>query len=109
MDVKAYFQKVRDTQAAIASDFPIVVSLDTSDGGRSGRRIEVTRSAAARLLVDGKARMATQEETEEYHASMAKAREDAELHSEEKLQALLERSENAVAIRSKIRQPKRPA
>lgn len=66
MDVRLYFQKVRLVEAELKEPFVIVVSLDTPDGGKAGQLTEVTRFAAARLIVDGKARAASVEEAEDY-------------------------------------------
>lgn len=66
MDVRLYFQKVRLAEAELKEPFVIVVSLDTPDGGKAGALTEVTRSAAARLIVDGKARAASVEEAEDF-------------------------------------------
>jgi len=65
MDVRLYFQKVRFAEAELKEPFVIVASLDTPDGGKAGALTEVTRFAAARLIVDGKARAASVEEAED--------------------------------------------
>ena len=43
MDLRAYYQKIRDTEAEITEAFPMVVSLATADGGKEGVLTEVTR------------------------------------------------------------------
>ena len=53
MDLRAFYQKIRDAAAAIDEPFPIVVSLATADGGKPGRPIEVTRQVAAKMMVEG--------------------------------------------------------
>jgi hypothetical protein len=78
MDVRVYFQKVRQTEASIGEPQPVVVSLDTPDGGREGVKTEVTRALAARMIVDGNARIATAEEAAEYRQKTAEAKQAAE-------------------------------
>ncbi|HSW49933.1 MAG TPA: hypothetical protein VLH09_07140, partial [Bryobacteraceae bacterium] len=46
----------------------------TPDGGRAGVRTEVARALAARLVVEGGARLATVEETDAYREEAAEAR-----------------------------------
>ena len=36
MDLQLYYQKIRETETKIADEFALVVSLETSDGGKSG-------------------------------------------------------------------------
>jgi hypothetical protein len=67
MDLRVYYRKIREAEQAIAADFTIVVSLETSDGGRGGITTEVPRSIAARMFVEGKARPATEEEVQAHH------------------------------------------
>lgn len=75
MDLRAYFQKVRKTEAEIPEESAVIVSLETGDGGTAGRLTEVTRSVAARMVVDGRARLATECETREFRQAQAKAYE----------------------------------
>jgi len=56
-----------------------VVSNETPDGGKSGALTEVPRDLAAKLLVDGAARLANEVEAREFRqaqADMRKAVED---------------------------------
>ncbi|HLJ47564.1 MAG TPA: hypothetical protein VKU01_16225 [Bryobacteraceae bacterium] len=69
MDLRAYFQKIRSTEKSIAAEHVIVVSLETQDGGREGQSSEVTRANAAKLIVDGKARLATPAESAAYRGA----------------------------------------
>ena len=52
MDLRLYYQKIRDTEAKIADAFPVVESCETPDGGTSGRLTEVTPALAAKLIVE---------------------------------------------------------
>jgi hypothetical protein len=55
MDLREYYRKIREVETQIAEPFVTVVSRKTRDGGRPGRRIEVARDVAAKLIVDGRA------------------------------------------------------
>ena len=63
MDLRGYYQKVREVEAKIADAFAVIVSLESPDGGKAGTQTEVTRSLAARMIVNGLARLATTKET----------------------------------------------
>lgn len=73
MDLKLYYQKVRNTEAEIAEAFPVVASKETQDGGKDGRFAEVTRAIAAKMIVEGSARLATAEEAKTYRDAQAEA------------------------------------
>lgn len=78
MDIRIYFQKVREVEASISTDFTVIVSLETPDGGKPGARTEVARYSAAKLIVEGRARLATTDEAAEYKENAERARADAE-------------------------------
>ena len=73
MDLQLYYQKIRETETKIADEFALVVSLETSDGGKSGRKTEVPRRLAAKLLVEGQVRLATKDEVKAHRESLAEA------------------------------------
>lgn len=62
MDLRNYYQKVRDVEAKIPGQWALVVSLATPDGGKAGLMTEAPRRAAAKMIVDGTARLATDSE-----------------------------------------------
>ncbi len=62
MNIQAYYQAIRDVERKLESQCVWLTSLDTRNGGVSGRVSEVDRGTAAKLLVDGTARLATDEE-----------------------------------------------
>jgi hypothetical protein len=78
MELKAYYQKLRQVESGLAEPHVVVVSLDTPDGGRAGRLTEAPRSLAAKLIVEGSARLATEEEAARYREQMAEVRRKAE-------------------------------
>ena len=82
MDVKQYYRKIAEAEQALKEEFPVVVSLETPDGGRNGVLAEVPRYTAAKLIVEGKAALATEEQKQQYfeqQAAIRKAAEKAEL------------------------------
>lgn len=67
-DLRAYFDKIKKLEEVISEPFTVVVSVPTSDGGKAGVLTEVSRHQAARLVTEGKARLANEEETEAFRA-----------------------------------------
>jgi stalled ribosome rescue protein Dom34 len=78
MDLRGFYQKLRKIEQEITAPHVVVVSQETSDGGRAGQKVEVTRAAAAKLIVEGRSRLATAEETAEYRDTVATALREAE-------------------------------
>ena len=78
MDLQAYYQKIRELESKITDEFPIVVSLETSDGGKGGTRTEVPRRIGTKLLVEGMARLASKEEAKVYREALAEAKRAAD-------------------------------
>jgi hypothetical protein len=74
MDLRAYYQRIRDAAAAIEEPFPIVMSLATADGGKEGMPIEVTRQLAAKMMVEGSARLASAAEARQFREQQAEAK-----------------------------------
>lgn len=66
MDLRAYYQKIREIEARIEEAFAIVVSLETGDGGKAGVATEVSRATAAKMVVEGMVRMASEAEAAEF-------------------------------------------
>ena len=78
MDVKQYYRKLREIEAGFEDEFPVVVSLDTPDGGKAGLISEVSRANAAKMLLEGRAVLATKEQKAQFAAQQAAARKAAE-------------------------------
>jgi hypothetical protein len=78
VDLRAYYKKLREVERGIADPFPVVVSVETTDGGREGVKTEVARHAAAKQIVEGRARIATVDETRVFHEENHAARLSAE-------------------------------
>jgi len=77
MDLRAYYQKIRKLEAQIPDESAVIVSMETSDGGSPGHLNEVRRELAARMVVEGRARLATDEEATAFRQQQAKTYEQA--------------------------------
>lgn len=77
MDLKRYYQKIREVESTIAGAFALVVSVETAEGGKAGALTEVVRRVAAKMVVDGAARLATPEETQRWQDAQAEAQRAA--------------------------------
>ncbi|MBZ5579455.1 MAG: hypothetical protein LAP40_23090 [Acidobacteriia bacterium] len=73
MDLKHYYQKIRNIEAGIAEAFVVVMSLETPDGGKPGTLTEVIPRVAAKMIVDGIARLASAEEAKQMRDRQAEA------------------------------------
>ena len=80
MDLRAYYEKIRKIEALIEAVFAVVTSRATLDGGRAGVMSELLRAVAARLIADGKADLATAEETAQYQAQAEAKWKEAQLN-----------------------------
>ena len=78
MDLKRYYQKIRDIESSILDPFAVVVSFETPDGGKPGALTEVPPRVAAKMVVDGSARLANPEETQRLREALAEAQRAAE-------------------------------
>jgi hypothetical protein len=78
MDLRVFFQKLRKIEKEIVDPHVVVVSHETADGGRAGQLAEVSRSNAARLILEGHAHLATAEESAEFRNAARRALEEAQ-------------------------------
>ena len=78
MDLRVYYQKIRQIEAGLGETHVVVVSQETPDGGRAGVRAEVPRRTAAQMVVEGKARLAAPEEASEFREQTAAAKQAAD-------------------------------
>ena len=74
MNLRMYYQKIRDMEKTIVDEFPLMVSKDTEDGGKTGTKTEVSRHIAAKMLVEGIADLAEPEDVVKYRTMMAEAK-----------------------------------
>jgi len=104
MDLRQYFQKIRATEALIPGEHTVIVSLETPDGGREGQPSEVSRELAAKLVVQGKARLASEEEAEEFRSITRETKLAAEeLALRERMQFSLLHEADVALLRSALR------
>lgn len=107
MDLKAYFRKVREIESTIEGDYAIVVSLETSDGGRPGQMTEVTKQVAARLIMDGKARLAGSDESRDFYQAIACERDEViRRDAENRINVTLVTERPLPELKPRRRQPK---
>jgi hypothetical protein len=78
MDLRAYYQKIRETEGRFVDEFPVLVSCQTQDGGKAGVCTEVSRALAAKMLVEGMAREATPDELRSFRRAQAEAKRMAD-------------------------------
>lgn len=83
MDVKSYFRKIREMEASISERFLVIVSKATVDGGQEGVYSEVPRFVACQLVVEGRARIASTDEAEQYRAEQKLVCEELERNKED--------------------------
>ena len=78
MDLKRYYQKIRELEASITDAFAVVVSLETPDGGKAGILSEVPPRVASKMVVDGTAKLASKQEARQLREAVAEAHKAAE-------------------------------
>lgn len=108
MDLKVFYQKLRKIEQEIVDAYVILVSIETPDGGKAGQKTEATRAAAARLILEGRARLATPEETTDYRQSVELARQEAEQRAmAQKIQVNVVADSEFRAIKGAVKPDKR--
>jgi hypothetical protein len=78
MDLKVYYQKIRQTVDTFPDKDVVIVSCETGDGGKAGVYTEVPKAVAAKMMVDGAAQVASMEDTAAFRKAQAEARQQAE-------------------------------
>lgn len=78
MDLKQYFRKLREVEASLADAYPLIISVETPDGGKPGLVSEVSREVAAKMISEGRAALATEKDEKAYREQQASARKAAE-------------------------------
>ncbi len=77
MDLKPYYEKRRELEKRLPEPC-VLVSLETPDGGKAGVAVEVRRELGARMIVEGKAQQATEEEAQAFQEEKQEAKQQAE-------------------------------
>lgn len=78
MNLRSYFQKIREIEQSLREPFVVVVSQETSDGGMRGLLTEVPKYLAARMIADGRAELASEEEGRDFHEKKVEAKRIAD-------------------------------
>jgi hypothetical protein len=78
MNLKSYFQKIREFETSIVEPFVVVVSHETSDGGKEGLLTEVPKAVAAKMIADGRGRLASEEAARKFQEQKAEAKRAAD-------------------------------
>ncbi len=78
MDLRAYYKKIREVESGIEGAFLVLISQETPEGGKVGVRTEVPRHVAAKLLVEGRARIATIQEAADFQEENIEAKRVAD-------------------------------
>ena len=78
MNLRDFYANVRNTIATLDDPFVVLVSKVTQDGGKAGVMTLAKREIAARLIVQDRARLATEEETTTYFSDEKAKRDQAD-------------------------------
>ena len=78
MDLRIYYEKIRELETKIPDEFPVVVSRETGDGGKDGTLTEVPRRLAAKMVVEGLARIASRAEADTFRQTIIEAKRAAD-------------------------------
>ena len=84
MDLRTYYKKVREADSTLKGNDIVLVSLATSEGGKEGVRTEAPRSVAAKLIAEGRARVASETEAEGFRAELKAAHHQYEQEEAER-------------------------
>ena len=75
MDLRSYYGRIRATEELLTGEYIVVVSLATPEGGKADVRTEAPRAIAARLIAEGRARVASDEESKAFYEAHRAAKE----------------------------------
>jgi hypothetical protein len=78
MDMRSYYKKVREAESALKGNDVVVVSIATPEGGIDGVLTEAPRGVAAKLIAEGRARVATDAESGKFREGLRAGREKYE-------------------------------
>jgi hypothetical protein len=78
MDLRGYYRRIQELERTIDSKDIWVVSVETPDGGKAGVVTEVPKRIGCQLVVEGRARLATSEEAQDFLTRQQEERQSAE-------------------------------
>jgi len=109
MDLKLYYQKIREIQAKIGEPHAVVVSNETQDGGKAGQKTEVSAALAAKMIVEGTAQLANADDARAFRQAMAETKRAAdEADAATKMQVTLVPTADLSRLRGAARPGKEP-
>ena len=78
MNLKAYYQKIREVERTLVEPFAVLISHATPDGGKDGVLIEVPSQVAAKMIADGRAHLAGSDEARDFRQKAVDAKRAAD-------------------------------
>lgn len=110
MDVKTYYQRIREMEATIATPYTVVMSLPTEDGGKRGVLVEVPRHLAAKMIVEGSAEIAPEQQAAQFlQAQLAACKAAGEAAVAAKLEVTMLPSDELKRLTEDVRKLKNGA
>src|SRR6266700_3594613 len=107
MDLKVCYQRIREVEREFQTSHPVVVSLETPDGGMAGVSTEVPVHVAARMIVEGRARLANSEEEKAFQEQKLEAKRVADqLQATKRMQVTVVSESDLRALRGAKTPPK---
>jgi len=103
MNLKAYYQKIREVERTFVEPFVVLVSNATPDGGRDGILIEVPSQLAAKMIADGRAHLAGSDEARDFRQKAADAKRAADD------EAMASKMQVTIVPTAELRRSSRPA
>ena len=104
MDLRQFYRKIKEFEEGIKSEEVIVVSNETSDGGKAGVKSELKRPIAARMLAEGRVRLATEAEAQLFHHEKEDAyKRGQDILSSSKIQLAVLTESEMKAIKSALK------
>ncbi len=82
MDLKDYYGNIRQKMSELKGEYVVVVSEATPDGGREGVLTEVTKFVAVKMVVDKRAKIASEEQAAEFYKALRTAHEEVKAEEE---------------------------
>jgi phage terminase Nu1 subunit (DNA packaging protein) len=84
MNLKSYFQKLRELETSLTEPYIVVISQVTADGGREGLLTEVPREVGAKMIADGRAQVASEDTVKDFQEKKAEAKRIADAEAASK-------------------------
>jgi len=78
MDLHIYFKKIKEIQATIKEEYPLIVSAKTEDGGKAGTVMEVSKLEAAKAIAENRAVLADAQQKKDYFEQVARRKQSVE-------------------------------